>query len=463
MPEISFSGWNSGFTFGAPSQEAELPLVGEGNPISVTDLAIKNIKEVEHKAGICEEHLFKLHEVAVRHDCVIAFRPVSKHNAPLIALGHPTKGLNIKGKSSSLGPLYGFIPVQQELSRPGEYKRDAILSANKEIMSCIAKGEVSKAPLELSLSRINYLAGNGIIKVRHALNGYMLSSVVHPEKVFTASLTKQGNYSISIDEKSVEVLVPKGMENESSIERYYTADYDLLFLMPSWAKASDQSVRRSSIKPLAPNESPTRLGLSSLHGLSNSIQLQRHVDTAGAENVNYITTLEERVIADINKTLRGDILNTHPGSGSIDWNLVRHGSDEGNPNTDMNSNIPSTIIAPTALGRFGVVSIAGTEQELSAIIQEARDANYVLTGNRNWFGSIIKTNVRKQSEDFERRISWSSVISSSSSRRGSNISEIDIAVLNAAATRRNSVPFLANLPIRRSSIAPTTDEDNRST
>lgn len=69
-----------------------------------------------------------------------------------------------------------------------------------------------------------------------------------------------------------------------------------------------QSQRRGSAKPAAPNEQPTDLGIALIRSKYENVAVK---DTASAApTVDYVTRLEERAIDDINHSLRGE-LKTH--------------------------------------------------------------------------------------------------------------------------------------------------------
>lgn len=449
MNSLGPVGWNHSFSFN-PEQAPKVEHAMSTSTRPLTEVVREDIEKVSQQTGICAEHLQQLHAIAREHRCVIAFRPVDPHNAQLIEMGYPTKGLNIKGKSSTIGPLFGFIPVDQQLSGKGSATPADIAKANLQIEQCVANGHAIKVPLELPSARMDYLTRHKLIK---PLDPPAFESTKEDGSVFrfTASKTTSGNYQIATQGQAVEVLAPK-TQPQGQPYRPFTADYDLLFLMPQWDDVPQQSQRRGSIKPAAPNERPADLGVAHIRSKYENVAAK---DTPAAPPiVDYVTRLEERVINDINHSLRGQLKASLNIDNPADWNLVHHGSDEGNPSTDMRSNLPATVIAPQALGEFGVITVIPDKAGLNDFLEEARDAHatghtgYVLVGNRAWFDNDLKTNITHRSQEITRKFSGhspdsslpgtrrGSVASDQGSRRGSHMSQSDQDLLRVAAERR---------------------------
>lgn len=432
---------------------ATAPKAGHATSVSarpLNEVVRDDIDKVSQQTGICGKHLQQLHDIARKHRCIIAFRPVDPHNAQLIEMGYPTKGLNIKGKSSMIGPLFGFIPANQQLSGKGCTTSAETEKANLQIEQCVANGHAVKVPLELPAARMDYLKQHNLIR---PLVPPAFASTKEDGSAFnfTAEKTANGTYRIVTDGQAVEVLAPKVQPHDRPALPF-TADYDLLFLMPQWDDVPQQSQRRGSIKPAALNEQPADLGIAHIRSKYENVTAK---DKAGAApTVDYVTRLEERVIGDINHSLRGE-LKTHLNvDDPSDWNLVHHGSDEGNPSTDMHRNLPATVIAPQALGEFGAIAVIPDKATLNDFLEEARDAHasghtgYVLVGNRRWFDDELKTNVANRSQEIMRKLNSQSsppsppdtrrgsIASGQGSRRGSHISQSDLDLLKVLAEHR---------------------------
>lgn len=441
--------WNHRFSFNTQTApKTEHAASGSARPLA--EVVRDDIDQVSQQTGICAKHLQQLHDIARKHRCIIAFRPVDPHNKQLIELGYPTKGLNIKGKTSTVGPLFGFIPAKQQLSGKGSATPEDIAKANMQIEQCVANGHAIKVPLELPPARMEYLTRYKLIK---PLEPPAFESSREDGTVFkfTARKTTSGNYQIATEGQAVEVLAPKTTP-EGQPYCPFTADYDLLFVMPQWSDVPQQSQRRGSVKRAAPNEQPTGLGVA--HIRSKYENLAARDMPSAPPTVDYVTHLEERIINDINHSLRGQLKASLDIDDPADWNLIHHGSDEGNPSTDMRSNLPATIIAPQALGEFGAITVIPDKAGLNAFLEEARNAHagdhtgYVLVGNRAWFENDLKTNVTHRSQEITRKFSGQSaefsppdsrrgsVVSEQGSRRGSHMSQSDLDLLRVAAERR---------------------------
>lgn len=453
--------WNPSFSFGSTAMlESMVP------PKSLAQVIKGDIERVGGHTGISAAHLQKLHSISVKHNCVIAFRPVDPHNAQLLEMGYPTKGLEVKGKSSNVGLLYGFVPVNQAYSRLDEKKPEAIASANKKIKESLNTGNALKTVLELPPERINYLLDHDLVRFSEPNHYLALSADGRSFLDFSVERISSGNYQVSLDGEPVEVLTPNISRKPGKPALPFTADYDLFFLMPQWSNVQEQSRRRSSIKPLADGEQPAQLRSPNVQIMRQNF-MPKETTVNELSQVDYVTMLEERVIADINESLRGDMLRSQ---GSAAWKLVHHGSDEGNPATEMRNNFPAIIIAPKVLEQFGTVAVLRNEEELVAMLVEARKLHYVLTANRKWIADGMQTDVNRRGQALESRLNTqspssvfsasrpSSLVSGSESRRGSGLAEADLAILSAAAERRQSLPHLASLPVRRPSLAPNSGE-----
>ena len=441
--------WNQTFRLNAEkAPEAEHATSVTARPS--TEVVRNDIDKVNQQTGICAKHLHQLHDIARKHRCIIAFRPVDPHNAQLIEMGYPTKGLNIKGKSSIVGPLFGFIPANQQLSGKGGMTPADLEKANLQIEQCVASGHAVKVPLELPAARMDYLKQHNLIRplVTPAFASTREDGTAF---IFTAEETANGTYRIATDGQAIEVLAPK-VQPHGKPALPFTADYDLLFLMSQWDDVPHQSQRRGSVKPAAPNEQPTDLGVAHLRSKFENVAVK---DTTGAApTVDYVTRLEERVIDDINHSLRGELKTQLNVDDPSDWNLVHHGSDEGNPSTNMHSNLPATVIAPQAMGEFGAIAVIPDKVTLNDFLEEARDTHasehtgYVLVGNRRWFDDKLKTNVANRSQEIDRKLSsqsstlsppdtrHGSIASGQGSRRGSHISQSNLDLLKGVAEHR---------------------------
>ncbi|WP_222706119.1 CyaA/EF/ExoY family adenylyl cyclase toxin, partial [Morganella morganii] len=133
-------------------------------PVSKTEkeypFLITDQTDVLHRSGIAGKHLTPLLAFAEQEKLVISFRPVERAATGLIDAGYPTKSFHIKGKSANLGPMAGFIPVKQHLSKLGNKPGDntgKIDRMNKEIQQCIRGKYAEPGDLVISMQRIREL------------------------------------------------------------------------------------------------------------------------------------------------------------------------------------------------------------------------------------------------------------------------------------------------------------------
>ena len=94
-----------------------LPNTALANPYVEGDEAIS-------WSGMVKSHAEQYLWVAERRDAVIIARPVNQDSTRLIEMDAATKGMDIKGKSSSWGPHKGYIPREQRFSKLARVYRD---------------------------------------------------------------------------------------------------------------------------------------------------------------------------------------------------------------------------------------------------------------------------------------------------------------------------------------------------
>jgi hypothetical protein len=194
------------------------------------------------KCGIVPAHIGHIQQVAKTKRCFIMVRPVNKLATELIADNSAVKGLDIHGKSSDWGPMAGYIPWDQRLSKAGFKDSEDVKKGNANNRKDLDKyDKVIREPLEITSGRLETLKKKGRKCVP------MNTKV---GEVFTASRTTTvdfklesasgGKYRVlykapGMDSfKPVEVMAYKGLGP-------VTADYDLFAVCPHYraAKASE--------------------------------------------------------------------------------------------------------------------------------------------------------------------------------------------------------------------------------
>ncbi len=163
------------------------------------------------ESGILESHILLIKQFAGNKNCIILFRPVNPHATVLIGEGYGTKGLDIHGKSSDWGPMAGFIPRNQALSKSvgDQVKIDKGNAQNEKALK--DSSNVKSFPLQLTQKLAKktgeFSAARGKISRNFKI-----------DKDYCVSYKDEGSY------KPLEVM---GYEKIGAV----TADYDLFALL----------------------------------------------------------------------------------------------------------------------------------------------------------------------------------------------------------------------------------------
>ena len=308
--------------------------------------------------GIPRSYLEQTQAVANQTKIVIAFRPVERICRTLIEEGVATKGLNIKGKSSNWGPMAGYIPRQQEYSKLAatldpQRRQLQIREANKANQRVVTLGGVEVTQLILSAKRWEELIDLGHIK--NVTN--ISASAATPQVVSFQSSPKglspvnfigrqQANERWQIYTGSHQPLqiIPK------------TADFDLFFSFTHFEGSADGETPRS-IDPL--------LGIYS--------------------------DQDKILITELNKVY-------NRGDGK---EMVHHGSDLSNPNTDLESNLPATVFIPNSMLPMGPYFtsplLIKSMPDLIKLFHTMRDGGIRIQSNELWpaLQAIVKEPFRR--------------------------------------------------------------------
>ena len=261
--------------------------------------------------GIPRENLEKTQAVADRTETIIAYRPVERICRTLIEEGAESKGLNIKGKSSNWGPMAGFIPYNQKFSKVASIKdpdarEAAIEKYNTKNEASVRDGHATIEHLSLSQRRMDELTDMGLLRGFQKIppaEGYNQAFTLSAppkgteDQTFEAHLNPEGKWDIfsgSGDTREKLMIIPK------------TADFDLLFTF-------------------SPYEKIDLAGDDKMHDFDADLGIYSDRDKSLIDTLN-------------NEFDRG------PGK-----NMVHHGADVSNPVTDMDANLPATIVIPKNL------------------------------------------------------------------------------------------------------------------
>jgi adenylate cyclase ExoY len=336
----------------------------EPGPVLSTD--IQHIPLID-LVGFPPSHIQQLAALAVERQEIFALRPVAPANMSLIEAGYPTKGLNIKAKSADWGPMSGFLPVKQALSKlegtlPAE-KSQVIEKFQAYMDKSLADGQGTKGNLLLSRERIAELIRSSQGAMESSLLG---TETVHisargPSGVnyqFVATLTTDGQYAISHDGKPIEVLC------DTNTKLPITADYDLLLCAP----LLDSVDGTDSVREHQPDHRWDEVK----HMLKNPVQ---------DEPKGHISKRISDLTVAINERL-----------GRTQNKLVHHGADQHNKHTDLESNFPATFFLPRPLAGAGVTLVPGggavliieNAEQLRAFIASAKDNGFHFDFASGW-------------------------------------------------------------------------------
>lgn len=119
------------------------------------------------RSGLVPSHVENFKKVASDKETYILFRPVNKLSTSLIQKGAATKGIEVHGKSSNLGPMAGYIPFDQDLSK--KYGNEgAVKKGNQDNEESIKEqhgsDQITKIILTLEPERIEELKKENIMK-----------------------------------------------------------------------------------------------------------------------------------------------------------------------------------------------------------------------------------------------------------------------------------------------------------
>ncbi len=349
--------------------------------------------------GIPRTHALKMQEVATDMQTVFGIRPVDSGVRKLIEENYPTKNILVKGKSSNWGLQNGFICVDQRLSKK-EGHSEIIEKQNKAIQAGLDQGHFTKTQLTISDARIKELEELGTIRViakdemtgrqtieakayRQGQSGQVYTFIAKPKSEDAGKnlIFQQHTVGQVITEQPVEVVADKHLHEP------LTADYDLFFVAGKVEGfgAHDQrhhirveipQVRRGSFDLLEENRPGSR------RGSSNQLDIPRLFESAQEKPLGAISERTKELMKKINEKLnRGQYRE-----------MVHHGEDAGNPESDMNDNFPATFYLPEQLkGNYlGLpitlekVTVLKDLRDYHVLVTLLKDNGYHFTENPKW-------------------------------------------------------------------------------
>ncbi|WP_339540318.1 anthrax toxin-like adenylyl cyclase domain-containing protein [Pseudomonas sp. RA_5y_Pfl1_P24] len=348
-------------------------------------------ERAREKTGIVSSHLIPLHKIALATNSIIGVRPVETVATGLIEAGHPTKDFHIKGKSANWGPQAGLICTDQAFSKLEKFKSDApgkVSRANEQIQECINDGHAVAIPLKLSRSRLGELMKLGQITqlASNEHEGTLRFNAKGPsQQLYTFEgkrLSPLGdNYLITHEGKPVEVLAKK------ADGKALTADYDLHMVAPHLSDFGPQDlipvpdIAHSVFTERVNRYRHQQSGDKTVHvpkELRADYQSAAYFYRKEDPDLGNVTPRVKQMIELINQRL--------VGNGE---RVVHHGTDSGNPVTEVAANYPATFFLPTKLGRFDEISIINDGKEMAELIKTAKDSGYHVPLNPLWEREVV--------------------------------------------------------------------------
>ncbi|GEM_PF-1381007 len=376
-------------------------------PFLITDQA-----DILHRSGIAEKHLTPLLAFAEKEKLVISFRPVERAATGLINAGYPTKNFHIKGKSANLGPMAGFIPVEQHLSKLGNKPGDntgKISRMNEEIQQCIRGKYAEPGNLVITTQRIRELIKMNLISeclppLSHDETGkitYTLSVSSGSREQITRYIAKPAGddlYTIfpADNEKPVQVLY------SPEIDKPLTADYDLMIVSHQMEDHGIQDTLR--IKSISPEEHIRQRAYLLSSDTPKKPFFRRATVTEGMKTPVSLPPQEILRRASAQDAIRKELLAlAHPGYGNSSQRIVdlipkinsalnckpgcdvvHHGMDAANPYSELDDNFPATFFLPEQIGDLPQVVTAENKDGLKQLLHILHQHGYYILFNPRW-------------------------------------------------------------------------------
>lgn len=375
-------------------------------------LLITGQAEILHHSGIAEKHLTPLLTFAEKEKLVISFRPVERAATGLINAGYPTKSFHIKGKSANLGPMAGFIPVEQHLSKLGNKPGDntgKISRMNEEIQQCIRGKYAEPGNLVITTQRIRELIEMNLISEcqpppSHDETGritYTLSVSSGSREQITRYIAKPAGddlYTIfpADNEKPVQVLY------SPEVNKPLTADYDLMIVSHRMEDHGIQDTLR--IKSISPEEHIRQRAYLLSSDTPKKPFFRSATVTEGMKTPVSLLPKEILRRASAQDAIRKELLAlAHPGYGNCSQRItdlipainsalnckpgcdvVHHGMDAANPYSELDDNFPATFFLPEQIGDLPQVVTAENKDGLKQLLHILHQHGYYILFNPRW-------------------------------------------------------------------------------
>ncbi|WP_342064540.1 anthrax toxin-like adenylyl cyclase domain-containing protein [Candidatus Fukatsuia endosymbiont of Drepanosiphum platanoidis] len=327
-------------------------------------------------SGIVDEHVKQFIKLAKRKDTFFIFRPVNGLSTSLIKQGAATKGMEVHGKSADWGPMAGYIPFDQDLSKQfGNH--DAVIKGNANNVHSIndSQGSIKKTILRIDMDRLKELQDKGILNWQPTTGEII---ILHKgADTYQFRLNKQDDNNYTVDYRTLptaastlnETFTWRPVEvigkEINGITTPLTADYDLFMVAPKLQNVVDLKTlggRKHSLKEITQLISEQGLGQIA----------RRQSDT---EKGRLPVWLRD----DIN-----DLNRVAKEAGYQGGTLVNHGSEMDNPFPEQDQRL--FVITPE-----GKTFLTTRWEDTQQVIRDIHQQGYIVYRNRSYNSLSVTT------------------------------------------------------------------------
>lgn len=336
-------------------------------------------ENANQSSGLVASHIQQFIELAKSKGTYLLFRPVNKLSTSLIERGAATKGMNVHGKSSDWGPMAGFIPFDQDLSKK-HGNRGAVEKGNADNHHSIepSQQEIAKVALTLTAERLDELQKEGLLKWDQASGNVELEG--KGSDVYDFRLVQQGSgdYAVEYRTKNSVTSTLGHSKDWSALEvmgkridgvvKPLTADYDLFMVAP---KLKDVVKDTSSIiDPVTGKPSLKKLATAiAKQGLGQNER--RTIDPELGRLPNWLRDLKEQLNAAARK------------GGYTAGSVVNHGAETDNPFPEQDQRI--FVITPE-----GKTLLTGSWEDTQTVIKQIQKEGHINYLNRSYNELTVK-------------------------------------------------------------------------
>ncbi|WP_342221354.1 anthrax toxin-like adenylyl cyclase domain-containing protein [Candidatus Fukatsuia endosymbiont of Tuberolachnus salignus] len=329
-------------------------------------------------SGMVAEHVSAFAQLAKEQDTYFIFRPVNGFSTSLIAEGAATKGLDVHGKSSDWGPMAGYIPFDQNLSKKlGD--EVAVAKGNQDNQDSLQKKSerFAKTQLYITPARLNELQQQGLLKWDE--NRLQITELSKGAGDYQFRLVKH-QQGYLVEYRQVDM-----MEKDHSVWRSLelmgqkigdqikplTADYDLFMVAPKLKEIINSDEVKKALKNKG-KKFKNVVELITTKALSQ--KTRRTVDP----EMGSVTSWMPGYLAGLN--------NKAKEVGYTGGNVVNHGSEMDNPFPESDQCL--FVISPE-----GKVLMTKNWQQTQAVIDDVKERGYIGYSNRNYNALAINEDI----------------------------------------------------------------------